>query len=155
MAAPIRIVGIGSHHGNDSAGWDYVAALEDSSLHESFPAGTISLHQSRTPAHLFELLSGCELAIIIDAIPGEPGTITSLHLNDLASQPNQFSVHGIGVTEALSLLQTLMDPPPQSTILAIGTDLTRHEIADCKTLDSTTHQLQKVIKQLITTHLSS
>jgi hydrogenase maturation protease len=155
MTTPIRIVGIGSHHGNDSAGWDYVAALKDSSLPETFPAETVSLHQSRTPAHLFELLSGCELAIIIDAIPGEPGTITSLHLNDLASQPNQFSVHGIGLAEALSLLQTLMDPPPQSTILAIGTDPTQHETTDCNTLDSTTHQLHKVIKQIITTHLSS
>jgi hydrogenase maturation protease len=149
MAAPIRIVGIGSPHGGDRAGWEYVEALQHCRLQDRFPAGMISIHQSPTPVHLFELLAGCQHAIIIDAIPGTVGQITCLDIADLENQADHYSVHGIGVVEALDLLNTLMDPAPQSTILAIGIDPAQGEASDTEIHQATVSRLAELIEQRI------
>ena len=149
MATPIRIVGIGSPHGGDQAGWDYVEALRISGLQEHFPEGTVSIHQSPTPIHLFELLTGCQHAIIIDAIQGKTGQITCLDLDDLDSQSNRYSVHGIGVAEALALLNTLMNPAPQTTIIAIGIDTIHGESTQTDIRQPTVNELGELVKQRI------
>jgi len=149
MKAPIRIVGIGSPHGGDRAGWEYVEALQRSRLLEHFPAGMISMHQARTPVNLFELLKGCQHAIIIDAIPGTVGQVTCLDIADLENQANQYSVHGVGVAEALELLNTLMNPAPKSTIFAIGIDPAQGETSDTEIHPATVSRLAELIGQRI------
>jgi len=120
---PVRIVGIGSSHGADQAGWLVTAALERSDLSARLPAATVSFSQCRSPAQLFQLVGGCDLAILIDAVCAEPGTVSEIDSGDLLRRRQLHSTHGIGVSEALALIPALTDQPPRVVLLGIGVDV--------------------------------
>jgi hydrogenase maturation protease len=119
---PVRIIGIGSSHGADRAGWLVVDALQQSGLTARLAAGTVSFFQCRFPAQLWQMVDGCELAILIDAVHAEPGSVSEVDSGDLAHRKELHSTHGIGVGEALSLIPVLTDQPPRVVLLGVGVD---------------------------------
>jgi hydrogenase maturation protease len=119
---PVRIIGIGSSHGADQAGWLVAEALQQSEFPAHLPAGTVSFSQCRFPAELWQLVDGCELAILIDAVGAEPGTVVEIDSGDLVSSKELYSTHGIGVGEALALIPALTDQPPRVVLLGVGVD---------------------------------
>jgi hydrogenase maturation protease len=119
---PVRIIGIGSSHGADQAGWLVADALQRSELPGHLPAGTVSISQCRFPAQLWQLVDGCELAVLIDAVCAEPGSVVEIDSGDLVRFKALHSTHGIGVAEALSLIPVLSEHPPRVVLLGIGID---------------------------------
>ena len=119
----VRVVGIGSPHGADRAGWVAVEALRRAGLAERHPAGSLSLHQCKVPAALPQVLAGSRCAIVIDAVNGGPhGALLQLSVEQLQTPADLTSVHGIGVGEMLALLTALEAQPPALTVLGIGID---------------------------------
>ena len=72
---PVRIIGIGSSHGADRAGWLVTEALQQSDCRRVWLQERFHFPQCRFPAQLFQMVDGCELAILIDAVYAEPGTV--------------------------------------------------------------------------------
>jgi len=119
---PVRIIGIGSPHGADQAGWLVADALQRSELPARLPAGTVSFSQCLFPAQLWQLVAGCDLAILIDAVCAEPGTVVEVDSGDLPHRKELHSTHGIGVGEALALIPALTDQPPRVVLIGVGVD---------------------------------
>lgn len=119
---PVRVIGIGSPHGADQAGWLVADALQRSELPARLPAGTVSFSQCLFPAQLWQLVDGCDLAILIDAVCAEPGTVVEVDSGDLTNRKALHSTHGIGVGEALALIPALTDRPPRVVLIGVGVD---------------------------------
>jgi len=116
----VRVIGIGSPHGADRAGWLAIDALGRSGLAERYLPGSLSLHQCRTPAALHQVLAGSRRAIVIDALPDGSVSLLQLSPQQLQAHADRTSVHGIGVGEMLALVAALEAHPPAVTVLGIG-----------------------------------
>jgi hydrogenase maturation protease len=127
--APVRLIGIGSPHGDDAVGWEVVRRLQSRLSNKN----GIHLHRLHGGNGLLHLLDGTRSLLLIDAaITGSrPGTIHRWTWPDerLAIQPPG-STHGLGLAETLRLAETLGLLPPTVAIIAIegrenapGTDL--------------------------------
>ncbi|MCO6411869.1 MAG: hypothetical protein J5I92_03915 [Thiogranum sp.] len=118
----ILIIGLGSEHGADRAGWQAIDALQRSDFATRFPPGLVALLKIASPTELYQHLEPCRFAILIDAMPGPPGRLTWLSADDIRQRDDLFSVHGIGVGEMLGLLETLPPQPPRVQVLGIGVE---------------------------------
>lgn len=118
----VLIIGLGSEHGADRAGWQAIDALQRSAFATRFPPGLMALLKIASPTELYQYLEPCRFAILIDAMPGPPGRLTWLSATDIRQRDDLFSVHGIGVGEMLGLLETLPPQPPQVAVLGIGVE---------------------------------
>jgi hydrogenase maturation protease len=108
MSGVTKVIGIGSHHGDDQAGWIVAQRLL---RHKDLPAEVVLL---RDPAGVLEHVSGCDRLILIDAcMSGDaPGTIKRLEWPDSRLQSNWgTSTHGISACEAMQLLEQLHRRP--------------------------------------------
>ncbi len=117
---PVRVIGIGSDAAGDRAGWEALAGLQQEDFGARFEPGLVSLQTCRFPAQLLQQLEGCRLALLIDAVPAEAGALLDIDVRDLVTWPSLHSSHGIGVGEALQLVQRLLEPPPAVRVLGIG-----------------------------------
>jgi hydrogenase maturation protease len=121
MPAVDRVLGVGSPHGDDIAGWWVVELL---SGREDVSAECVAI----SAGQLLDYLPGCERAILIDACQSgrEPGTITRLTWPDsrIAAQHRR-STHALGIGEALALAQTLGRLPSRVVLFGI-------EISHCQ-----------------------
>lgn len=116
---PVRIVGIGSPHGADIAGWRAVEALQRGGLAERFPTGLVSLENCAAPVHLYPLVAGCRLAVLIDATAGEACQPLDVEPAALRSATRRHSSHALGVAEMLELLHALSARPPWVLLLGL------------------------------------
>ncbi len=119
----VRIIGVGSPQAADSAGWIAIEALERQGLAAQYPAGMLSLRQCRAPVHLYQALAGSQCGIIVDALAGTETEVLRLTPEQLQARTDLASVHGIGVGEALALIQALGSGPAALTVLGIGIDV--------------------------------
>jgi|GEM_PF-3537831 len=117
---PVRIIGIGSDRVDDRIGWDVLKKLQQTEFATQFAPGLVSFQTCRFPAQLLQLLEGCRLAVLIDAIPAEPGALLDIDVNHLLTCKTLHSSHGIGVGEALQLVERLFEQPPDIRLLGIG-----------------------------------
>jgi hydrogenase maturation protease len=116
----LRIIGIGSPHGDDQVGWAAIDALE----HVTLPAGT-ELHRVATPAsQLLPLLSGADRVILVDAVASDdpPGSLIECAAKDLHRSPCDLSNHGLSVSAALNVADALGDLPQDVRIVGLAVD---------------------------------
>ena len=117
MKNPI-IIGIGSPFGMDRLGWDVIDYLESHKLHAIIHCQLVKLDSPAT-----ELLTWLDInkqIIIIDALDGnyERGKVVQLKMSDLPKNNKKLSSHGVGLSDALQLADTLGQLPQD--ILIIG-----------------------------------
>jgi hydrogenase maturation protease len=100
----IHIVGLGSPHGDDLAGWAVIDLLAG----EPLPAG-VGLHRCMTPARdLLGALDGATRVVLVDAIDGlsagaVPGTLLQCAPAGLRNGTGPLSSHGVSVKSLLDL----------------------------------------------------
>jgi hydrogenase maturation protease len=117
MNAPAReplIIGIGSPHGDDQAGW---LVVDELSSH-----GAVNARKVANGVELLSALEGAADAVIVDASApcGVPGRVRwfAWPIGDLAAvQP--ISTHGLGLVEALRLADALRLAPRRLTIVTV------------------------------------
>ena len=113
------VVGIGSPHGNDSAGWRVAESLEGL-LPES-----VRVVASVEPTRVLSLLSEYDRVWIVDACRSEQqaGEITRFAWPDeRIDRKWSLSGHGVGLAEALDLAETLGSLPSKTVLYTINID---------------------------------
>jgi hydrogenase maturation protease len=116
---PVRIIGLGSPNGADAAGWRAIDALRQGGLAARFPPGTVSLENCPAPVHLYRLVEGCRVAVLIDAVASDAGQAFDIEPELLRREPPRCSAHAIGVADMLELLDALANPPPRVLLLGL------------------------------------
>lgn len=116
----VNIIGIGSAHGGDRAGWQLIEALQRTGFEHRFAPGSVTLSVCRFPAQLIQLLDGFDRAIVLDAVEQAGNGIFEYSREDLLFSRHLHSTHGIGVGEALALADRLLTPPVDVSVLGIG-----------------------------------
>jgi hydrogenase maturation protease len=115
----VRIVGLGSPHGDDRAGWAALAALAERRL----PA-RIELVQCATPAtELWPALAGARRLVLVDAVAdGEPGRILRGGRAELAANRAGWTSHGVALDTVLDLAQAFGALPPELVWVGVTID---------------------------------
>jgi hydrogenase maturation protease len=120
-SAEDRVLGIGSPHGDDVAGWRIVEML---SHRADVTAECVAIGAGQ----LLDYLQGCRRAILIDACMSQqpPGTITRLAWPDprIAGQHRR-STHALSIGETLAMATELGWLP--ATVILFGI-----EISSCR-----------------------
>jgi hydrogenase maturation protease len=118
----VRIVGLGSPHGDDRAGWAAIATLGSATL----PPG-VELRNCTAPAtELLPALRGARRVILVDAVAGdEPGTILRGDRSALTAGGVERSSHGIEVGTLLDLADACGLLPPELTWVGVTVDPAR------------------------------
>jgi hydrogenase maturation protease len=119
----ILIVGIGSPHGDDAAGWRVVEELNQRRINSE-----VALRKARSPLDVLDALEGVQTMIIVDAAApaGHPGRVTRIVCPvapDIQTRTTA-STHGIGVAEAMQLAKALGRLPKNFQVLAIEAERT-------------------------------
>jgi hydrogenase maturation protease len=116
--APIRIVGIGSPHGDDALGWEAVRMLRE----RIGERPGVETYLANGGQRLLELLDGRGTLLVIDAMQSgaAPGTIHRLKWPDprLESMLAR-STHDLGLVDALNLAHTLFIAPACTIVVAM------------------------------------
>lgn len=120
--AAVQIVGIGSPGGCDALGWLAAERLAGSDWASHVPGQSLEISACATPAQLPAMLGTTRLLILIDALldQGPAGRVLRLHPEDLAHAATTSS-HGIGVAEALALIDVLYGETVEVVVLGIST----------------------------------
>jgi hydrogenase maturation protease len=114
----VRIVGLGSPHGDDQAAWLLVERLRrrpDLGAETAVVADAMGL---------LDCLSGCDKLILVDASQSgqAPGTVTRLTWPDASLQRwHEMSSHGFSVSSALALAEALGRLP--ATVVLLGIEI--------------------------------
>ncbi len=120
----VRIIGVGSAHGDDRLGWAVIDALRDVRLPDE-----VELHCIGAPAtELLPLLMDARRVIIVDAVASDdrPGRLVRCDPRDLARGDGEVSGHGLSVDTALDLAEALgMAPETLLLGLAVNARATR------------------------------
>jgi hydrogenase maturation protease len=116
MHPATKVIGIGSHHGDDLAGWLVAERLR---RRADIAAEVISLRDTTT---LIDHLDGCQRLILIDAcLSGDiPGTVKRLEWPAATLESHGgASTHGLTVADALELAERLERLPRDVVLLVI------------------------------------
>ncbi len=152
--APVRIVGIGSAAGCDAIGWRAVERLLASDWTRRYPGGLLEVSCSPTPAQLPAMPGGTRVLIVIDALLdcSAPGSLHELTMDRLAAGP-QASSHGVGVGEALALINALYGDALQVVVLGISTGTAAPGASANSLLDRAWPSLLAKLDEIVQQHL--
>ncbi len=152
--APVRIVGIGSASGNDTLGWDAAKRLLTSGWASRYPAGVLEVSTCTTPAQLPAMLNGTRLLLLIDALLDcdTPGRLHRLTVDTLAAG-SQASSHGVGVAEALALIEALQGDAIQVVVLGVCVGTPDHCANSNSLLEMAWSSLQTALDDIIGQYL--
>lgn len=115
----IRIVALGSPHGDDQVGWAIAERLSQDSNVRPF------IHILASPWDLIELLQPGHSVIVVDAYVGSasPGTVLRVEENDLANSPiNSRSTHSGSLIESLKLAKSLGKEIRELVVFAVAVE---------------------------------
>ncbi len=125
---PIRLIGMGSVHGDDQFGWQVVRQLRDSVHFTARYAEHVAVSLCRTPLDGFlDMAHASRALIVLDAmVSGVPaGTITRIEEAQLPSiQASAYSSHGHSLVQVIALGRALNLLPQHVVIFAM-------ELASC------------------------
>ena len=116
LGTGVLVVGLGSPHGDDRAGWLLVERLRAS---QPSAVDAVAL---KTPLDLLDHLPGCRKLICVDGcVSSSPaGTITRRQWpNQALAESGSRSTHGVGLIEALRLADALDKLPAIVVIFTI------------------------------------
>jgi hydrogenase maturation protease len=113
---PIRVVGIGSPHGDDVAGWEVVRRLQER------PFGDVDFRLVDGGQRLLDGLDGRGTLIVVDAAlsGATPGTLHRFeNVDDRLLPLRPSTTHDLGVASALRLAKTLGIAPERVIVFGI------------------------------------
>jgi hydrogenase maturation protease len=119
MARATKVIGVGSHHGDDRAGWEVAERLR---RRANLGAEIVSVSDVSNLLHHFD---DCDRLILIDAcLSGDtPGTVKRLEWPDARIRSRGgTSTHGLGIADALELAEQLAQRPREIVLFAIEVD---------------------------------
>jgi hydrogenase maturation protease len=112
----VRILAVGSPHGDDRACWEVVEWLGQR------PVPGVEAAVLAGPLDLLGLLEGCTRLVVVDACRSgaAPGTVVRIDWPDARLYGSAGpSSHGVGVAEALALAEALGKLPPRVTLIGV------------------------------------
>jgi hydrogenase maturation protease len=112
---PIRVIGVGSPHGDDALAWEVVRHLR-----EQRP--DIEMHIVDGGQRLLDLLDGRGTLLLVDAVAAgtTPGTMHCLEWPDQSAQVMRpGSTHDLRLAEALRLATALGSVPPRVVVFGM------------------------------------
>lgn len=112
----VRVIGVGTPHGDDAVGLEAARRLADGAL----PPG-VEVETCAAPGPgLAEALAGADAAIVLDALlsGAAPGRVRRIAPEDLRRSASPSS-HGFGVAEALALAGALGRAPARVELVGI------------------------------------
>jgi hydrogenase maturation protease len=127
----VRIIGIGSPHGDDRIGWEVIEALRGLGTLRRFGPAAIGVDCCDRPGgRLIPLLADADFGILIDAMRSglPPGTVRRLTPDEVARAelaPGALSCHGFGLGQALALARTLGTLPSRLAVFGVELAETR------------------------------
>jgi hydrogenase maturation protease len=112
----IRVIGVGSPHGDDAVGLHVLGALGLAP-----PGGDVELVPCPRPdLDLVEALGGAEAVVLVDAVrSGGPIGAVSEPAPDALAGARPVSSHGFGVAEALALARALGRAPARLAVVGV------------------------------------
>jgi hydrogenase maturation protease len=112
----LRVIGIGSPHGDDAVG----LAVAERLAGQGVPTGVEVLGRSRPGLDLLDDLRGVDGVVLVDAMRSgaPPGTVRAVDPAALAAIQGSSS-HGFGVAEALALASALGVRLPELRVVGI------------------------------------
>jgi hydrogenase maturation protease len=132
-----RVLGVGSPHGDDAAGWHVVEMLRRR------PGLSVQL-ATVEPSQVLDHLSDCRRLILVDACRSNqpPGTVVRLQWPDsmLRSQRRRSS-HALGLGDALALAETLGWLPPHVVVWGV-------EVCRCEPGEDLTPEVRQALPEL-------
>lgn len=115
----IKIIGLGSPHGDDQAGWQVIQKLEQ----EELPENVELLSLDRPGPALLGYLRDCDRAILIDACMAgwAAGAINRFSLQELldCAESQGGSSHQLGIADSLQLALITGQALPDIQLFAI------------------------------------
>ena len=123
----VRVVGVGSPHGNDRAGWLVAERLAAEPGWDATDG--VEVTSAGDPLRLVSLIDGCSRLIVVDACRSDrpAGTVVRTTWAEvrrgLAGAPGADagpSSHGLGIVEALGLAEALGRLPDPSAVALVG-----------------------------------
>lgn len=114
--APILVVGVGSPHGDDQAGWRVAEALQRECIEG------VNIRFARSPSDLLDWMEGVSNLVVIDACRG-PSDVGSIHrwawpAPEIA-RLTWSGTHDLGLPTVLELAERLGKLPKEVTIWSI------------------------------------
>jgi hydrogenase maturation protease len=119
-ARRVQVIGIGSGIGLDEIGWRLVERLARVDLKALAPSVEWVLDGCAIPAQLPALARDADVVVLIDALPGVPGSLQRIDWRDLADENALCSSHGVDVRQGLELMSLLAEDPPDIRIFGVG-----------------------------------
>ena len=119
---PIRIIGIGSPHGDDQIGWSAAEYLKSSSVCQVAIDDGIEILSYATPFDGFlEAAQQSKALIVLDAVvSGSPvGTVMRIEEETLPSILSPYSSHGMGIAEIIALARAMELLPAHVVVLGV------------------------------------
>ncbi len=112
---PVRVLAVGSAHGDDQVAWQALECLRTK------PVAGVEWISVATPFDLLDHLQNCQVAIVLDACrTGAPaGSVHSFSWPLACESTDNHSSHGFGVAAALTLAQSLGRSLPPIRILGV------------------------------------
>ena len=140
----VRVIGIGSHHGPDAAGW-----LACELLQAQATSTRIDWQLCRTPTQLPDLVVDYKAVVILDAVLSDKPmgqVLTLLWPVQQEGYHSPCSSHGLTVIEALQLASALGQLPSHTYIL--GITISRQQQDAAPVVKSAWPQLQQELEQI-------
>ncbi len=137
--ASLRVVGCGSPHGDDAAGWSVIDQLD------ARVGQDVSLHRAAGGHDLLELLDGRGSLILVDAVSSgaAPGTLHRFQWPDGRMQTlRPGSTHDLGLAVALRLADVLGLLPARVVVHGI-------EVGRCASHEGLTIAVADVLPRLV------
>jgi len=112
----IRVIGVGTRHGDDAAGLAVARRLSEAAL----PAGVSVVGCERPALDLVDDMAGVDALVLVDAMRSGRAAGTVCRIPESELRPSRgFSSHGIGISEALELATALGRAPSRVEIVGI------------------------------------
>jgi len=120
----VRVIGVGSPHGDDWLGWELAERLRASEALAAWrDQVAISLHD-RPGAALLQVFQSGGPVVLLDAVRSgrSPGTVHRFDTSQLAANPDILPSDGFGVAEAVQLAASLDALPASLQFFGVEID---------------------------------